>query len=131
MSAAEDRKLDTLPEIDLDKLVDCSFNYSFDPLKKALAYLLKANDQSLLLKRIADLENKVGAGIDDKNYDDLLQRIDDLENLIEELRESMSHKTEKDNSALFDQFKELEYELKILTEKISNNKVFFLKTHFR
>ena len=124
MSAVEDSKSDTPPEIDLEKLVDCSFNYSFDPLKKALAYLLKANDQSALLKRIADLESKIGGGTGSPNYDDLLQRIADLESLVEELRETKSPKTEKDNSALFDQLRELEYELKSLTEKISNNKVF-------
>lgn len=39
----EDSKSSGVPEIDLDKLVNCSFNYTFDPLKQALAYLLKSH----------------------------------------------------------------------------------------
>lgn len=47
------------PDIDISKLVQCSFSYSFDPLKEAIEYLLKTQSQTAASKRLTDLEARL------------------------------------------------------------------------
>ena len=114
------------PDIDIDKLVDCSFSYSFDPLKKAIAYLLKSQNQGATNKRLADLEAKL------RDYDrmadelkslrQLRDTVSDHEERIEKFeRDGVSSQGGKDTAAeIIDRIKELEYELKQLTERIKD-----------
>ena len=135
MSAIEDSKLNEVlgdtsqngekPDIDLDKLVDCSFNYSFDPLKKALAYLLKTQDQAGTLKRVQALETlckdyqkEIAELKEDR--DNMQIQLEEHEERIEKLENgSGGNSANKSSSSdLSDKIKELEYEIKLLAERI-------------
>lgn len=112
------------PEIDIDKLVDCSFSYSFDPLKKAIAYLLKAQNQAGTNKRLSDLEAKLRdydrMADELKHLKHLKETVNDHEERIEKFeRDGANSHGPKDTAAeILDRIKELEYELKQLTDRI-------------
>ena len=110
-------------DIDIDKLVDCSFNYSFDPLKKAIAYLLKAHDHNASNKRLAEREAKL------RDHDRMAEELKELRDVVNDHeeriekfeRDGVSNQGGKDTAAeIIDRIKELEYELKQLADRIKD-----------